>query len=123
SGILELAGGLTPGTDLRAALALDDATVEISITPNRGDCLSVRGLAREVGVLNDLPVQEPDAPAVAPAIHDTFDVALEAPAGCPRYLGRVIRGVDATRPSPLWLTEKLRRAGLRSIDPVVDVTN
>ena len=122
-GILELAADLTVGADLRRSLDLDDATVDLSITPNRGDCLSLRGLAREVGVLNNLPVREPQARAVPAAIHDTFDVALESPSGCPRYLGRVIRGIDIRSGSPLWLTEKLRRSGLRSIDPVVDVTN
>ncbi len=122
-GILELDPALTPGADLRQALAADDVTVELNLTPNRGDCLSIRGLAREVGVLNDMAVDHPEPAAVAPVIHDTFPVSLEAPAGCPRYLGRVIRGVDIRRGSPLWLTEKLRRSGLRSIDPVVDVTN
>ncbi len=123
SGLLELSAALEPGADLTRALALDDTSVEVNLTPNRGDCLSIRGLAREVGVLNDVPVEQPDVRAVAVGIHDTFGVALEAPAGCPRYLGRVIRGIDIRRASPLWLTEKLRRSGLRSIDPVVDVTN
>lgn len=122
-GIIELEPELAPGADLRAALALDDATVELSITPNRGDCLSLRGLAREVGVLNNLAVREPEIHAVPAAIHDTLDVSLEAPDGCPRYLGRVIRGIDIGRGTPRWLTERLRRSGLRSIDPVVDVTN
>ncbi len=122
-GILELAAGSEAGLDLRAALALDDVTVELNLTPNRGDCLSIRGLAREVGVLNDLAVQPAPAGAVAATVDDAFPVSLEAPEGCPRYLGRVIRGVNIGGSSPLWLTEKLRRSGLRSIDPVVDVTN
>ena len=122
-GILELDDALQPGTDLRAALALDDVSVELNLTPNRGDCLSVRGLAREVGVLNSLAVRAPESAAVAPATGVSFPVSLEAPEGCPRYLGRVIRGVDISRASPLWLKEKLRRCGLRSIDAVVDVTN
>ncbi|HEX7037477.1 MAG TPA: phenylalanine--tRNA ligase subunit beta [Pseudomonadales bacterium] len=122
-GILDLPDALEAGTDIRTALGLDDAVVDLSITPNRGDCLSIRGLAREVGVLNNLPVAQPEIHAVPPEIHDTFDVALEYPQGCPRYLGRVIRGIDIRRASPEWLVEKLRRSGLRSIDPVVDVTN
>ena len=122
-GIIELDPALTPGADLRAALALDDVTVELNLTPNRGDCLSIRGLAREVGVLNDRAVAEPEHAAVPASIDDTFPVSLEAPAGCPRFLGRVIRGIDIRAASPLWLTEKLRRAGLRSVDAVVDVTN
>ncbi|MEQ8857558.1 MAG: phenylalanine--tRNA ligase subunit beta [Pseudomonadales bacterium] len=123
-GILELPASAVTGTELSQALALDDVAVELNLTPNRGDCLSIRGLAREVGVLNDMAVTPPvEGGAVPASINDTFAVALEAPDGCPRYLGRVIRGVDITRPSPLWLTEKLRRSGLRSIDAVVDVTN
>jgi phenylalanyl-tRNA synthetase beta chain len=122
-GILELAESLAPGTDLRVALALDDVAVELNLTPNRGDCLSIRGLAREVGVLNNLPVRPPIIRAAAVTSNDSFPVVLQAPQGCPRYLGRVIRGIDIARGSPLWLREKLRRCGLRSIDPVVDVTN
>lgn len=123
SGILDLPDALETGADLRAALGLDDVIVDLSITPNRGDCLSIRGLAREVGVLNNLPVTLPELHAVPAGIHDTLDVALEFAEGCPRYLGRVVRGIDIRRPSPGWLVEKLRRSGLRSIDPVVDVTN
>ena len=122
-GILDLAEDLQPGVDLREALLLDDLIIDLDLTPNRGDCLSVRGLAREVGVLNNQPVKGPDVVAVE-ASHDfTFPVDLEDPTGCPRYLGRVIRDIDITRPSPMWLKERLRRSGLRSIDPVVDVTN
>lgn len=122
-GIIELPEDLAVGTDLREALALDDRTVNLDLTPNRGDCLSVRGLAREVGVLNNVAVEEMEVPPVAPVHSSTLEVRLEDPAGCPRYLGRIIRGVDVTRGSPLWLKERLRRCGLRSIDPVVDVTN
>jgi len=122
-GILDLAEDLQPGVDLREALLLDDLIIDLDLTPNRGDCLSVRGLAREVGVLNNQPVNGPDI-ATVEATHDTtFPVELEDSTGCPRYLGRVIRGIDISRPSPMWLREKLRRSGLRSIDPVVDVTN
>jgi phenylalanyl-tRNA synthetase beta chain len=122
-GIIELDEGLTPGEDLRAALALDDRTIDLDLTPNRGDCLGIRGLAREVGVISDVAVTEPAIEPV-PAVTDaTFEVKLGDPAGCPRYLGRVISAIDIGRPSPLWLKERLRRVGLRSIDPVVDVTN
>ncbi len=122
-GILELDAGVEPGADIRAALALDDVTIDLDLTPNRGDALSIRGLAREVGVLNDVPVSAPEIPPV-PAITDAvFPVAVDNPAGCPRYLGRVIEDVDITRPTPTWMRERLRRCGLRPIDPVVDVTN
>ncbi len=122
-GILELADDLVPGQDLRLALELEDRIVDLELTPNRGDCLSIRGLAREVGVLNNTPVTELSVSPTPATCEDTFEVRLEDEAGCPRYLGRVIRGVDITRPSPPWLRERLRRVGLRSIDAVVDVTN
>jgi len=122
-GILDLDPALTVGDDLREALDLEDRTIDLDLTPNRGDCLSLRGLAREVGVLNNAPVTEQPISATAATIEDTFEVQLADPEGCPRYLGRVIRGVDISRPSPLWLKERLRRTGLRSIDPIVDVTN
>ncbi|MCB1841548.1 MAG: phenylalanine--tRNA ligase subunit beta, partial [Halioglobus sp.] len=90
---------------------------------NRADCLGLRGLAREVGLLNQAPVCEPDYAPVETTLADNLAVELKAPECCPRYVGRVIRGIDASVASPLWLREKLRRSGLRSIDPVVDVTN
>ncbi len=122
AGILELDGG-TCGTALTEALQLDDASIEIKLTPNRGDCLSLRGLAREVGVLNGLPVRPQQILPPAAASKAAFPVALADPAGCPRYLGRVIEGMDLSAPAPLWMRERLRRCGLRSINAVVDVTN
>jgi phenylalanyl-tRNA synthetase beta chain len=122
-GLMELAADAPPGTDLRDYLALDDKVIEIGLTPNRADCLSVAGIAREVGLLNKLPIKPPVFDNVAATIDDVFPVDLQAAQRCPRYLGRVITGVDVSRPSPLWLQEKLRRCGIRSIDAVVDVTN
>ena len=122
-GILELPDAFAAGTDLREALALDDCCITLDLTPNRGDCLSLKGIAREVGVLNDLAVRALDCSPVAAQIDDRFPVEIAAGEGCPRYLGRVIRGVDTGKSTPLWMTERLRRSGLRSIDPVVDVTN
>lgn len=115
------------GSDLAeiagADLPLDDLTVDVDLTPNRGDCLSLKGLAREVGVLNNLEVTYPQITPIPAVTRRTLPVTLEAAEQCPRYLGRVIEGVDLSQPSPNWLTERLRRCGLRSIDPVVDVTN
>lgn len=122
-GIMELAVDAPVGTNLRDYLNLDDQIIDVDLTPNRGDCLSIKGLAREVGVLNKAPVEFVSIQPVAATIEDTFPIALEAPHACPRYLGRVIRNIDVTAQSPLWMVEKLRRAGIRSIDPVVDVTN
>ena len=111
------------GIDIRQYLELDDHTIEVDLTPNRADCLGIKGLAREVGVLNKLSVCQPEMAAVEPTISEQKAIKLSAPGACPRYLGRVIKNVDLSRRSPLWLTEKLRRCGVRSIDPVVDVTN
>ncbi len=122
-GLMDLGEGYVPGDDLRRVLHLDDTTIDIDLTPNRGDALSVRGLAREVGLLCDVAVAPPSIPAVPATSETVFPVRLSQPQGCPRYLGRVIEGIDITRPSPLWMRERLRRSGLRSIDPVVDVTN
>ena len=122
-GIMELAADAPVGTCLREYLDLDDSVIDVDLTPNRGDCLSIAGLAREVGVLNKAPVTYVDVEPVVPTIDDSFPVSLEDPEGCPRYLGRVIRNVDMSAKSPLWMVEKLRRCGVRSIDPVVDVTN
>ncbi|MEE4299576.1 MAG: phenylalanine--tRNA ligase subunit beta [Pseudomonadales bacterium] len=122
-GLMELPASLETGADVREALRLDDAIIEIDLTPNRGDCLGVRGLAREVGVLNDAPVCEPEIEAVPATIEDRFPISVTHAEGCPRYLGRVIRGVDVHAATPDWMVERLRRAGLRAIDAIVDVTN
>ena len=123
AGLLELPGDAPVGRDLRAYLQLDDTTIEVGLTPNRADCLSIAGIAREVGLLNDIAVCVPPCEPVPAAIDTAVDVDLRAPQRCPRYLCRVIEGVDLSRPSPLWLQEKLRRCGLRSIDAAVDITN
>lgn len=123
SGVWELPLDATVGMDLREYLDLSDALIEVDLTPNRSDCLSIKGLAREAGVLNKCDVKGPAMAPVAPQTDDTFPIALEAGEACPRYAGRVIRGVDVSQPSPQWLQEKLRRSGIRSIDAVVDVTN
>ena len=123
AGLMELAADAPVGADLRQYLGLDDKVIEIGLTPNRADCLGIAGIAREVGLLNRLPVQPPVFDPVGATIDDVVPVELQASARCPRYVCRVIRGVDVSRPSPLWLQEKLRRCGIRSIDAVVDVTN
>ncbi len=122
-GLLELPESMALGQDFRQALSLDDVSIEIDLTPNRGDCLGMIGLAREVGVLTKLDVQLPTYEAVSESISDSFPIKISAPDACPRYLGRIIKNIDLDATSPLWLREKLRRSGLRSIDPVVDVTN
>lgn len=123
SGLWELPVDAPVGADLRAYLKLDDQVIEIDLTPNRSDCLSVAGIARDIGVLNRVAVTAPEVAAVQATVDDVLAVSLEAGQGCSRYAGRVIRNVDVTRPTPVWMQERLRRAGLRCIDAVVDVTN
>lgn len=122
-GIIELPQDAPVGMDYREYLDLNDVTFDVDLTPNRADCLGVRGIAREVGVLNRLEVNQPEIKAVVAAHQEQREIVLDAPEACPRYLGRIVRNVDVQATSPLWLTERLRRSGIRSIDPVVDVTN
>ncbi|MCP5421134.1 MAG: phenylalanine--tRNA ligase subunit beta [Gammaproteobacteria bacterium] len=111
------------GVDLREWLGLDDCLIEIDLTPNRGDCLSISGIAREVGVLNRCELTPVSANPVEPDIDVTFPVVISAPHACPRYAGRVIRGLNPAATTPLWMIERLRRSGLRSLGPMVDITN
>ncbi|HHF6071571.1 TPA: phenylalanine--tRNA ligase subunit beta [Haemophilus influenzae] len=122
-GIIELPLDAPIGTDLREYLALDDNAIEISLTPNRADCLSIAGIAREIGVVNKQLVNQPHFEAVPATISDKVQIDLQAPEACPRYLLRVIKNVNVKAPSPMWMQEKLRRCGIRSIDPIVDITN
>ncbi|MAX55573.1 MAG: phenylalanine--tRNA ligase subunit beta [Alcanivoracaceae bacterium] len=122
-GLMELPDDAPVGTDFREYLQLDDAVIEVDLTPNRADCLSVRGIARELGVMNQCPLTEVAISQVTPAIDDTLTITLADSDACPRYLGRVIKGVNVKADTPLWMVERLRRAGLRTIDPIVDVTN
>lgn len=122
-GIMELPANAPVGTSIREYLNLDDKIIDVDLTPNRGDCLSIAGLAREVGVLNKAPVTFVEDKETAAVIDDTFAVELKDAADCPRYVGRVIRGIDPAAETPLWMKQKLERSGVRSIDPVVDVTN
>ena len=122
-GLWELPEDAPVGEDLRSYLKLDDNIIEVDLTPNRSDCLSLKGLAREVGVLNRVEVRYPEITKVAPQADDTPTIKLAAPNACSRYVGRIIKGVNVKAPTPLWMVEKLRRSGIRSIDPIVDVTN
>jgi phenylalanyl-tRNA synthetase beta chain len=122
-GILELASDAPIGQDLRDFLALNDLTIDVDLTSNRADCFSLRGMAREVGVLNRIDVVAPSCAPVNSTIDDVIDIDVKASDACPRYLGRVIKNVNVNATTPMWMQEKLRRCGIRSIDPVVDVTN
>lgn len=122
-GIMELADDAPVGADLRDYLSLDDAVFEIDLTPNRADCFSVLGIAREVAALNQTTLHYPDIQAVQPQLDDTLTIHLDNPQACPRYCGRMIRGIDSHATTPLWMSERLRRSGLRLVHPVVDVMN
>ena len=122
-GLMELPADAPIGADIREYLSLDDQVIELGLTPNRADCLSVRGIARDVAVAFDETLNETAIAPVESTIVDTFPVAIEATAKCPRYLGRVMKNVDLSRPTPDYMRERLERAGLRSIDAAVDVTN
>ena len=122
-GLLELAADAPVGEDVRTYLQLNDVSIEVDLTPNRGDCLSLAGLAREVGALYAAPVSRPQVAAVAAVHEQVLPVEVLESKACPRYLGRVVRNVDVSKPTPLWMIERLRRADVRSIDAVVDVTN
>ncbi|EDY87596.1 phenylalanyl-tRNA synthetase, beta subunit [gamma proteobacterium HTCC5015] len=122
-GLYELPDDAPVGTDFREYLSLDDALIEVDLTPNRGDCLSMVGVAREVGTVTHQAVNYPALEAIEAQIDETLPIRIEAADACPRYAGRVIRGVDAAATTPLWLSERLRRAGVRPLSAVVDITN
>ena len=132
-GILELPAEAPLGIDLRKYLALDDVVLEVNVTPNRGDAMSVLGIARELAALADTTLKGTVTGSTAPTLSvksttpdaqgDRIKLHVEPAAGAARLLARVVRGVDNRRSSPLWLRERLRRAGLRAISPIVDVTN
>ena len=123
AGILELADDAPLGRSLREYLKLDDSVLELNVTPNRGDAMSVLGIAREVAALTGGTITGPSLAPMPARGSETYAVRLDAPAACPRFAARVIRGVNNQAVTPLWLRERLRRAGVRSISPIVDVTN
>ncbi|WP_180014354.1 phenylalanine--tRNA ligase subunit beta [Acinetobacter sp. YH16031] len=121
-GLLELPADAPVGVNVREYLDLDDNVIDISITPNRGDCFSIRGIAREIGVINQLPVTAPEIKEVAATLADEKKVVVETE-GCPRYLGRVIKNVNTKAPTPEWMERALVRAGIRQHSILVDITN
>ena len=123
SGLLSLAADAVVGSSVREVLALDDHVILIKLTPNRADCLSVLGVAREVAALTGAAMTPPPVPAVAATSKDTFPVTISDPTGCGRFTGRVIRGVNPRAPTPEWMRRRLERAGQRCISALVDVTN
>jgi phenylalanyl-tRNA synthetase beta chain len=111
------------GTDIRLYLGLDDTLFTIKLTPNRADCLSLEGVAREVAAVTGAAFRPTEVSPVAPTIDARRAIVLDAPQACPRYCGRILRGVDAKAPTPDWMVRRLARSGIRSIGALVDVTN
>ncbi|MEX2475746.1 phenylalanine--tRNA ligase subunit beta [Marinobacter sp.] len=122
-GLMELPADALVGESLSDFLKLNDLTIDVDLTPNRADCLSIKGIAREVGVLNSVVAEAPEIEVVEAVHSEVPEISVQAPSGCPRYLGRILRNVNLRAESPLWMQEKLRRSGIRSIDAAVDVTN
>ena len=122
-GILALGEDAPVGMALTEYLGLPDTVFDLDLTPNRGDCFSVLGVARDVAALTGSPLKSPEVTPVAATIDDILPVEIPLPEGCPSFAGRLIRNVDPTAKSPPWLLERLRRSGLRGISPVVDITN
>ena len=123
AGLLVLAADAPVGEDIRRHLDLDDRLLTLKLTPNRADCLSLEGVAREVAALTGTPARFIEVEDVEPTIPTTRAVVLDAPDACPRYCGRVIAGVDASAPTPPWMSRRLERSGIRPISALVDITN
>jgi phenylalanyl-tRNA synthetase beta chain len=123
AGLLVLDDAALPGASLVSYLRLSDAVLDVNITPNRGDCFSAIGLARELAAKHGRPLRGPALTAVEAQSGDAMEVVLEAPQACARFAGRIVRGLAGSARSPDWLRERLQRAGLRAIHPIVDVTN
>jgi len=123
AGLMELEPDAPAGADLRAYLRVDDHLITIELTPNRGDCLSIAGVAREVAVINRCELRQPAIEPVPAATTREPAIRISAPTKCQRYAGRVVSGVTMGANTPLWMRERLRRSGLRPINPAVDVTN
>lgn len=120
----ELPDDAPVGQDLKDYLDLNDKTIDIELTPNRGDCLSIAGIANEVGVLNNCEVNSVDIKAVEPKIDDTIVIDIEAPADCPRYIARIIKNIKLNQAvTPSWIKNRLSRSGVNTISPVVDIVN
>jgi phenylalanyl-tRNA synthetase beta chain len=123
AGLLVLDTSLAPGTDVRTALDLDDTLFTLKLTPNRADCLSILGVAREVSALTGAELMPPASRAIKASIQDVLRVSVTAPDLCGRFAGRVMRGVNARAQTPAWLVQRLERAGQRSVSALVDISN
>jgi phenylalanyl-tRNA synthetase beta chain len=122
-GLMELPDDAPIGKNIREYLQLDDNIIELDLTPNRGDCLSIAGVARELGALNQCEVTEQQWKPYKQTIEDEFPVEIQADEACTHYVGRIIKSINVKAQTPLWMLERLRRGGIRGLSPVVDITN
>jgi len=122
-GLMVLAADAPVGADFRSWLNLDDTLITLKLTPNRADCLSMQGLAREVGAITGTVTRLPQVVDAPIQIQDSLAVNVAASEACPLYLGRVVRGINAQAPTPLWMAERLERSGIRPLLAPVDITN
>ena len=124
--IIILPKNVAPGVLLADLLQLEDQIIELSVTPNRSDCLSISGIARELSAITNRPYSaknNSEQQEIAGNAKKTRAIIIDDQSACPKYIGQIIENIDIAKISPLWLTEKLRRFGIRSINPVIDVTN
>ena len=122
-GLMELDSQAKPGTRLADYLQLNDKVIDVDLTPNRGDCLSVQGIAREISALTAVPMKDTAVQPFKSPLKDKLAIDMKAPDACPRFAGRIIRDIDMQAPTPVWMVERLRRSGVRSINLIVDITN
>ena len=122
-GLMELSQNAPLGRGLGDYLKLDDTCIEIDLTPNRGDCLSIAGIARELGTLNECDVTKIECNPVLATVDDSFPIEIQADKACTHYVGRIVSDIDPRAQTPVWMRERLRRSGIRSLGPVVDITN
>ena len=122
-GLMVLAADAPVGADFRSWLNLDDTLITLKLTPNRADCLSMQGLAREVGAITGTVTRLPQVVDAPIQIQDSLAVNVAASEACPLYLGRVVRGINAQASTPLWMAERLERSGIRPLLAPVDITN
>ncbi|MEK9825771.1 MAG: phenylalanine--tRNA ligase subunit beta, partial [Methylotenera sp.] len=123
SGLLELADDAVVGQSIREHLDLDDHVFTLKLTPNRSDCLSIQGIARDVAAITGAATRFEKISPVHAELQHSKQVAIAAQEACPRYVGRLISGINAKAPTPAWMVKRLERSGLRSISAVVDITN
>jgi phenylalanyl-tRNA synthetase beta chain len=123
SGLLVLDASIAPGTPLGKALALDDTLLTLKLTPNRADCLSILGVAREVSAITGAALVAPPVSRVRTTSDASHRVRIEDAQGCPRFASRVLQDVNARAPTPAWMKQRLERSGIRSIAAIVDITN